>query len=51
VDFARDAVQRLTGAGLDVEYRESDAGHHIDPRELPAAQQWLARTLPRPRPS
>jgi phospholipase/carboxylesterase len=48
VEFAREAVQRLTAAGLAVEYHESDAGHHIDPRELPAAQDWLARTLPPP---
>jgi phospholipase/carboxylesterase len=48
VEFAREAVERLAGAGLGVEYHESDAGHHIDPRELPAAQDWLARTLPPP---
>jgi phospholipase/carboxylesterase len=48
VEFARDAVERLRAGGLDVEYHESDAGHHIDPRELPAAQAWLARTLGAP---
>src|SRR3954470_22533179 len=31
VDFARSARELLEGGGLDVEYHESDAGHHIDP--------------------
>jgi phospholipase/carboxylesterase len=47
VEFARAAAERLRGAGLAVEYRESDAGHHIDPRELPAAGAWLEDTLER----
>jgi len=46
VRFAREAEQRLRELGLDVEYHESEAGHHIDPRELPAAASWLADTLP-----
>lgn len=41
VEFARAAAQRLRDAGLTVDYRESEAGHHIDPRELPAAAAWL----------
>lgn len=45
VGFAREASKRLSAAGLRVEYHESDAGHHIDPRELPAAADWLARAL------
>jgi phospholipase/carboxylesterase len=45
VAFARDAEQRLRDAGLAVTYRESEAGHHIDPRELPAAQAWVRDTL------
>lgn len=45
VAFAREAQERLSAGGLRVEYHESDAGHHIDPRELPAAAEWLARTL------
>jgi phospholipase/carboxylesterase len=45
VDFAREAVELLRAGGLEVEYHESDAGHHIDPRGLPAAQAWLGRTL------
>ncbi len=41
VGFARAAAERLRGAGLAVDYHESDAGHHIDPREIPAAAAWL----------
>jgi phospholipase/carboxylesterase len=45
VDFARQAHSLLEGGGLDVEYHESDAGHHIDPAHVPAAVDWLASTL------
>src|SRR3954454_9009391 len=45
VDFARSARELLEGAGLDVEYHESDAGHHIDPAHVPAAVDWLAEVL------
>lgn len=45
VGFARAAAERLRDAGLAVEYHESDAGHHIDPREIPAAGLWLQVTL------
>lgn len=45
VDFARAAAERLRAAGLPVEYRESEAGHHIDPREIPHAGAWLQGTL------
>jgi phospholipase/carboxylesterase len=45
VEFARDAAERLRGAGVPVDYHESDAAHHIDPRELPAAGTWLQETL------
>jgi len=45
VEFARAAVERLRGAGVPVDYHESDAAHHIDPRELPAAGTWLQETL------
>jgi phospholipase/carboxylesterase len=47
VEFARVAAERLREAGLAVEYRESEAGHHIDPREIPAAGAWLRATLDR----
>jgi phospholipase/carboxylesterase len=45
VDFARQAQALLTEGGLDVEYHESDAAHHIDPAHVPAAIDWLAATL------
>jgi phospholipase/carboxylesterase len=45
VGFARTARATLEGAGLPVEYHESDAAHHIDPAHVPAAKEWLARTL------
>jgi phospholipase/carboxylesterase len=45
VSFARIARELLEGAGLDVEYHESDAAHHIEPRILPQAQSWVAETL------
>ncbi len=41
VEFARAAAERLRDAGMAVDYHESEAGHHIDPRELPAAATWL----------
>jgi phospholipase/carboxylesterase len=41
VAFARAAAERLRDAGLAVDYHESDAAHHIDPREIPAAGAWL----------
>jgi phospholipase/carboxylesterase len=43
VEFARAARETLSG--MDVEYHESDAAHHIDPAHVPAAQEWLAKTL------
>jgi phospholipase/carboxylesterase len=45
VEFARAAAERLRAAGLPVEYHESEAGHHIDPREIPSAGAWLRATL------
>jgi phospholipase/carboxylesterase len=45
VGFARRAREQLEGGGLEVEYHESDAGHHIDPAHVPAAVDWLAATL------
>jgi phospholipase/carboxylesterase len=50
VGFARRARELLEAGGLSVEYHESDAGHQIDPAQLPAAREWLAGTIePRPR--
>ncbi len=45
VDFARRAHELLSEGGLDVEYHESDAAHHIDPAHVPAAVDWLGKTL------
>jgi phospholipase/carboxylesterase len=45
VDFGRQARELLEGGGLDVEYHESDAAHHIDPAHVPVAVDWLAATL------
>jgi phospholipase/carboxylesterase len=47
VEFARSARALLEGAGLRVEYHESDAAHHIDPAHVPAAVDWLRATLDR----
>jgi phospholipase/carboxylesterase len=41
VEFARRAHELLETAGLPVSYHESDAGHHIDPSQIPSAIQWL----------
>jgi phospholipase/carboxylesterase len=48
VEFARAAVERLREAGLAVDYHESQAAHHIDPREIPNAAAWLDTTLQPP---
>jgi phospholipase/carboxylesterase len=45
VGFARRARELLEAGGIDVEYHESDAGHHIDPQHLPPAIAWLRTTL------
>jgi phospholipase/carboxylesterase len=43
IDFARRARELLEGGGLEVDYRESDVAHQIDPEHLPAAADWLAK--------
>jgi phospholipase/carboxylesterase len=45
VDFGRAARQLLESGGLAVEYHESEIGHQIDRRHLPAAIAWLETTL------
>jgi phospholipase/carboxylesterase len=45
VAFARQARELLEAGGVDVEYHESDAAHHIDPDHVPAAVSWLAQTI------
>jgi phospholipase/carboxylesterase len=47
VEFARKARALLEGGGIDVEYHESDAAHHIDPAHVPHAIAWVEQTLPR----
>jgi phospholipase/carboxylesterase len=42
VAFARRAREQLEAAGLEVEYHESDAAHHIDPAHVPPAVAWLS---------
>lgn len=45
VAFARSAAEDLRRAGLQVDYRESDVTHQIDPAQVPAAAAWLEATL------
>lgn len=45
VGFARRARDRLERAGVHVDYRESDAAHHVDPAHVPAATAWLGGVL------
>lgn len=46
IGFARRARELLESGGLEVEYRESDLGHQIDPSHLPAAAEWLREVVP-----
>jgi phospholipase/carboxylesterase len=48
ISFARQARELLDGAGLDVEYHESDAAHHIDPAHVPAAVDWVQKRFEMP---
>jgi phospholipase/carboxylesterase len=45
VTFARRARELLDSAGFDVDYRESEAAHHVDPGDIPRAVAWLTTTL------
>jgi predicted esterase len=45
VEFARAASRLLEDAGMNVEYRESDVGHTINPTSIPAAASWLERMI------
>jgi phospholipase/carboxylesterase len=45
VGFGRSARDVLEEGGLDVEYRESELGHQIDPAHLRDAAAWLEETL------
>ncbi len=43
VTFARAAHELLDQAGFTVDYRESDAAHNVDPRDIPRITAWLDR--------
>jgi phospholipase/carboxylesterase len=45
VRFGREARDLLKSAGFAVEYHESPAAHHIDPRVLPLITDWVTATL------
>ncbi len=45
VDFARSAGERLTAAGLPVDYHEFAGGHEIDASLVPLASAWLDATI------
>jgi phospholipase/carboxylesterase len=45
VEFGRRARERLAGAGLEVEYHESELGHQIDLGHIASAIAWLEATL------
>ncbi len=45
VAFARRARELLDDAGFDVDYRESNTVHTIDPADIARAAGWLEKTL------
>ncbi len=45
VGFAHRARELLEGAGMDVDYREGDQGHWIEPADLAAATRWLTSCI------
>ncbi len=45
VELGRRAREQLEAGGLEVDYRESDIGHQIDPGQLSAAAGWLAQLV------
>ena len=45
VGFARRANELLSGAGLDVDYVETDAGHWIPPEVVPRASELITAAL------
>jgi phospholipase/carboxylesterase len=47
VSFGRAARELLEAAGIPVDYRESEAAHNIDPRDIPRVAGWLGQVLPR----
>ena len=45
IQFARRALELMTAAGIEVDYHESDAAHHIDPAVTEPATGWLSGTV------
>jgi len=45
IGFAHKARDLLEGGGFEVDYRESDVAHQIDPAHLEAARGWLGQTV------
>ncbi|MGI9095329.1 MAG: alpha/beta hydrolase [Thermoleophilaceae bacterium] len=45
VDFARKAKALPEAGGIEVDYHESEAAHHIDPEHVRAAVEWLRGVL------
>jgi phospholipase/carboxylesterase len=45
IEFARRAHELLTAHHFSVDYRESSAGHSIDPADIPRAVSWLSEAL------
>jgi phospholipase/carboxylesterase len=47
IAFARKARDLLEAGGVEVEYHESEAAHHIDPAHIPPASRWLSGVIAR----
>jgi phospholipase/carboxylesterase len=45
VTFARQARDLLEPAGFDIDYREFDGAHHVDPADIPREVAWLGGVL------
>ncbi len=45
IGFAHRARDLIEGGGLEVEYHESDAGHHLHPPHVRLAASWLESAL------
>jgi phospholipase/carboxylesterase len=45
IEFAQRARELVEAGGLELEYRESDIGHQIDPSHLADATVWLGEVL------
>ncbi|NDC64911.1 MAG: phospholipase [Planctomycetia bacterium] len=45
IGFAHSARDLVEAGGLELEYLESDAAHHVDASQVPAIAGWLAETL------